>query len=345
MKLNSAVMNDFFHLTPSWDSAQVVRSELSIATWQGIPWFDPLTIGPVSKAQYNDSRSERSAFLMGGRNNRLSEINFYDDLKEIPNELASRDAALENAIRRGCKIVGWFGPIVEEHLPLLQALSFVRELGAEQFYVTTDININIGVPQKPSLKERFTSLRVMSEVEIQECADLWALITSPTPEGLVKWLADSDPKSQIPSANVVHARLAEFPSTHNGLSCLEEGILAYLSSRGPTEIGRLIAYSMALFFGGGLSQWPAVEAIWAFLTASSPAVAPKDRIFNASELATPDDFYKLSVHITDFGLSLLDNHCDYVQAVGLDRWIGGVHLYGKTSAWRWNRSEQSLVSS
>jgi hypothetical protein len=40
--------------------------------------------------------------------------------------------------------------------------------------------------------------------------------------------------------------------------------------------------------------------------------------------------------ITDAGREVLSGRADRVDLGGIDRWLGGVHLHGDGTRWRWN---------
>jgi hypothetical protein len=43
------------------------------------------------------------------------------------------------------------------------------------------------------------------------------------------------------------------------------------------------------------------------------------------------------------GLRVLRAEADHVALNGVDRWIGGVHLAGADSRWRWDEGTESVV--
>lgn len=49
--------------------------------------------------------------------------------------------------------------------------------------------------------------------------------------------------------------------------------------------------------------------------------------------------------VTDAGQKLLDGKADWTAlSGGIDRWLGGVHLIGPQSPWRWDESNKTLVT-
>jgi hypothetical protein len=51
------------------------------------------------------------------------------------------------------------------------------------------------------------------------------------------------------------------------------------------------------------------------------------------------------VALTEAGRSVLDGAADHVSLNGIDRWIGGVHLVGRSVPWRWDEGVEAVVSS
>ena len=47
--------------------------------------------------------------------------------------------------------------------------------------------------------------------------------------------------------------------------------------------------------------------------------------------------------LNETGERLLAGELDYVRLHGIDRWIGGVHLRGHESPWRWDDARETLV--
>jgi hypothetical protein len=52
---------------------------------------------------------------------------------------------------------------------------------------------------------------------------------------------------------------------------------------------------------------------------------------------------KLTLSLTDTGRDVLEAKADWVQINGIDQWLGGVHLQGEESTWRWNEESEKLV--
>jgi hypothetical protein len=70
----------------------------------------------------------------------------------------------------------------------------------------------------------------------------------------------------------------------------------------------------------------------ALLTMSNAGVDLRD----SSHLA------ETSFEITEQGKQTLNGDEDFVRLNGIDLWLGGVHLQGETSDWRWDEAAGTL---
>jgi hypothetical protein len=52
-----------------------------------------------------------------------------------------------------------------------------------------------------------------------------------------------------------------------------------------------------------------------------------------------------TVEISDAGRAVLEGRMDRIKTVGIDRWLGGVHLRGHSVPWRWDTEAQQMVPS
>ena len=47
-------------------------------------------------------------------------------------------------------------------------------------------------------------------------------------------------------------------------------------------------------------------------------------------------------HLTDDGRRVLDGELDWIELGGSDRWLGGVHLAGRSAPWRWDSENRAV---
>jgi hypothetical protein len=50
------------------------------------------------------------------------------------------------------------------------------------------------------------------------------------------------------------------------------------------------------------------------------------------------------VRLTTAGRAALDGTSDHVALNGIDRWVGGVHLVGNDTRWRWNEGTETVTA-
>jgi hypothetical protein len=74
------------------------------------------------------------------------------------------------------------------------------------------------------------------------------------------------------------------------------------------------------------------------LSSTSPPLVALD--LSRSE---EDRVLRGTVALTDAGRSVLAGQLDRVRTCGIDRWLGGVHLHGRSAAWRWDDANQRVV--
>ena len=57
------------------------------------------------------------------------------------------------------------------------------------------------------------------------------------------------------------------------------------------------------------------------------------------EKPTKKELCKWEISITDAGKKVMNNEEDFIKLNGIDYWLGGVHLQGSDSQWRWDEQE------
>ena len=55
------------------------------------------------------------------------------------------------------------------------------------------------------------------------------------------------------------------------------------------------------------------------------------------------EFHRRLVTLTDLGRDVLAGRADRVAAIGIDCWLGGVHLHGRALPWRWDEATARIV--
>lgn len=171
----------------------------------------------------------------------------------------------------------------------------------------------------------------------------WAAFRSPDPRD-VEVLVASD-TSALPYLGAALVRhLEEFPDTDAGLSRTERQILEIVAD-GPIMLFEAFKRNMdreTAPFLGDLGFWARVAAL---APAGHPLLAFADgRPFALNDdPAQPREWARQQVALTETGTAVLAGQQDWVRLNGIDRWLGGVHLTGPKSPWRWERTARQLM--
>jgi hypothetical protein len=137
-------------------------------------------------------------------------------------------------------------------------------------------------------------------------------------------------------AAALQRHLEEFPWTIDGLSRTERRLME-LAVPGPIDLWAAFRRMHDLetaFYIADASFWGLVHA----LASSSPALVSVDV---TSRIRQP--LPRGTISLTETGRAVLQGATDRVRRVGLDRWLGGVHLEGSEATWRWDAAERRIV--
>lgn len=161
--------------------------------------------------------------------------------------------------------------------------------------------------------------RPVSKAQVDVARRAWTAFRAPTP---VAWAALlEEDLSALPSLHgAVERLLASYPAPRTGLSRTEAQILR-AAAEGVQGVGGLFQASQAAeaaVFLGDLSFRRILEGLE---TGDKPL---------------------LQIKITPWGERVLRGEADRVALLGVDRWIGGVHLTPQ-ACWRWDPLGRSLV--
>lgn len=145
-------------------------------------------------------------------------------------------------------------------------------------------------------------------------------------------------------AAALRAHLKRFPSVKNGLSVIEETVLRLVQS-GSSEFADLFSR-----FGDAVPEYGFGDAqLWLTLRRMSGAHEPLISTSGANEYfpgsaLTAETASKVRFGITELGDSALRGEAEVASLNGIDLWLGGVHLEGLKSIWRWDDHSERLVS-
>jgi hypothetical protein len=285
-------------------------------------WRDVLHEGPVPDVDPAQLRRIRAAFL-------------GVDVATF----AERDHAL--AANRDGEYVLWFEADLYDQLQIVQVLTQLAAAGVDPGQVTL-----ICIGEHPGIA-RFGGLGELTAAQLRElpatnaCARLtpaafelatraWAAFRAPAPDALGTIAATRS--AELRFLGEAFDRLSrEYPSTRDGLSLTERRVLAAVAEGAPdagTAFVRAAARETRPYLGDS----------WCFALMERLARAPVPLLD-----AQPPVGRHTGVTLTDTGAQVLAGEADHVRLGGVDRWIGGVHLYGRDVPWRWDEGTESIV--
>lgn len=160
--------------------------------------------------------------------------------------------------------------------------------------------------------------------------------TGPDPRALERVANDGEMTLLPFLAPALRRFLEEYPSTRNGLSRSEHQLLTLLGNAGGAqrlgEAWRAMHARESAYYITDLGMRELVTRLCAEPALVSLLPAASGREWDAS------------VRITPAGREVLAGGADRVHQLGrIDRWMGGVHLVGAESPWRWDAERRHLV--
>lgn len=300
-----------------------------------VPWRDALHEGPVPAGISADELDRvRARFIMSVR---------WADDSFVRRAFAERNAALSDSSLD--EIVLWFEHDLYDQLQLLQIMD--RLAGHTSRRVTL-----IEVGEFPGVA-KFVGLGQLSSSQLASLFDhrrdvtpemsvlarqAWSAFRSSDPialEGLLKSETFELPFLQ----DAILRHLEEFPSTENGLGRTDRQLLE--AARGDRALRHLFNSSQRAeeraYMGDSIVRWRLRQ----LSGGSLPLLTGRARRLAFDDEG--DDFWDQEAVLTPSGRAVLEGKEDAVRLRGLDRWFGGVHLLGRTAAWRWSKSDRRLM--
>jgi RNA polymerase sigma factor (sigma-70 family) len=306
-------------------------------------WADVLYEGPVPGGISDAELLEvRKHFLASPGDPMPSAWAGSDPTLDPVNDLGQWRAVIE-AHDAYDELILWFEHDLFDQLNLIQLLPYIHD----RLPATKPVSlICIGsFPGRPDFKglgeltpDELASLletrERISDAQFDLARRAWLAFRSPTPEPLDR-LRHEDTSALPYLAAALTRFLQEYPWTIDGMSRTERRLLDLAS-------------------GGGIALWDAfphmhegeqvyyvtdgtMASIAETLSHTSPALLTLD--------VSPPSRHVLrgTIALTDSGRSALAGQLDRVSACGIDRWLGGVHLQGRTGVWRWDEQGQRVT--
>jgi hypothetical protein len=287
-----------------------------------LPWRDVLHEGPVPAPATLDSlRPLRARFLAGPGSG---------SAVEIARQLEERDRRFGRGLAEG-EVTLWFEHDLYDQLQLAQVLDWCAAAGRSAVVAgrltLAQSDDYLGAMPPERLRALWESRREVTDAQLEAAQRAWGAFASDDPRDIEQVLDRLDALPFMRAALVRH--LEEFPDAENGLSRIERQALE------------------ALVVG----SWPARELFVAAHHDREEPIFLGDSVFfdrlealaaGADPLVRMDDE---KVWLTDAGRQVLAGTRDRVETLGIDRWLGGVHLKGRRVPYRWDRRARRIVSS
>jgi hypothetical protein len=267
----------------------------------------------------------------------------------ILSSLELRDRQLREAFDGGVPVVLWFEHDLYDQLQLLDVLALADGAGKAPEAIVVD-----SFPARPEfrglgelsadeLETLWPARAVVSAEAMRIAARAWDAVRAPNPRPLTQAASEESP--ELPFLRAALERLLEeLPAPVDGLSGTERRALRAIEEGARTPAAAFVAAQ-------DLEDAPLLGDTWFYraLTALGRGRARLVEVESGEEvpLAPPlsDDrvFAALPLRLTTEGERVLRGEFDRVEALGIDRWVGGTHVT-TASVWRWDPAKRRLVA-
>lgn len=164
----------------------------------------------------------------------------------------------------------------------------------------------------------------------------WEIYRGSNPALLLQF-AKKHNESQPILSNALVCQLEQYPSVKNGLSISEQALLHEVEAKrnGVRAIGYVLGYDEDYRMGDD----ELFQILFRFLRNGVPLIETHKKKLPLKSFA---DLRKAELKLSQAGRDVLSGKVDQIELNGIDRWIGGVHLKGKTVPWRWDSDRGCL---
>jgi hypothetical protein len=308
-------------------NGDIVRDNLLEARIGGdvVVCADVLHEGPCDAGLSPDAFDKARARYLAGRD--------YAAQSDIEASFELRARAIDGAAAED-EVVLWFEHDLFDQLNLLWlvdrlqrarvAMHRVQLIVIGEFAGVSPFH-GLGQLTAPQLASLFPARVAVAESQTAYAADAWAAVCASTPDQMAALAANkAAPLRFVPGA--LRRFLEELPGVLDGLSRTERQGLAAFATGAATlvEAFEMQAQQEAAIFLGDLSFFRAMHGL-------ANAVVPLLTIEGARAALTPE------------GVLVLAGDADHAALNGLDRWVGGIRLEGRTPRVRWDPERGVVV--
>jgi hypothetical protein len=266
----------------------------------------------------------------------------YDDYDRCLTQLTEWDRMIESAEEYD-EVVLWFEHDLFDQLLMIRTLDWYagRNLGRTALSLICIGEFPGVVPfhglgdlSPGQMAALIPKRRRVNEGQKLLARDAWRAFCAPDPRGIEDLLRrDTSPLPFL--AGALRRHLEEFPAVRNGLSRTEQqALLGVAAGHGTFEkLFRATQRMEERVFMGDAS----------FLR-NLRVLAAGSRPLLRLEPSPGGSLRSLGISLTTTAWDVLEGRDDWVQIQGLDRWLGGVHLQGRETQWRWDAEGARLVA-
>ena len=199
------------------------------------------------------------------------------------------------------------------------------------------VGIHAGILRPEQLMPAHAKRQPVSSAQMLIANRVWQAFRSPSPAGLTRLLHRE--LQLLPGMRrAILWLLREYPGTVHGLSRLQRRMLREIASKEPTRVAVIIASILKTESVGDVS-------LLDLLNACAEVEQPLVRLDVTSDARRRKRLkFASQVALTDVGHRVLSGKSDHIELNGIDRWIGGVHLFGRDVPWRWDARLRRIVS-
>lgn len=198
----------------------------------------------------------------------------------------------------------------------------------------------LGELNAEQMSSLFGARQDVSVAQLNLATTAWQSYCSKDPSAIER-LLETDTSALPFLRRAFQLHLERFPFLRNGLGRIENRGLEFINGGVSRFVDLFPRFCEAEpVYGLGDSQF------WVALRRMTDAKEPLLKTGNGADpdqKPTPDTVHNSAFEITPAGKSVLKGETDFVELNGIDIWLGGVHLSGKTDLWRWDDRRQRLT--
>ncbi|HEY0038717.1 MAG TPA: hypothetical protein VGB66_18600 [Longimicrobium sp.] len=283
-----------------------------------LPWRDVLHDGPVPAGLPLRELSLVRAGFIASRG--------WGGVDEARRGFEERDAVLAASADED-EVVLWFEHDLYDQLQLIQVLDWFAAHPRPGLTLINPAQY-LGPSTPDQLRALFALRMPVTRAHLSAARAAWEAFRAPDPRGM-----EAIPGEELAAlphlASALRRHLQQFPSTRDGLSRSERQALEVLAD-GPRPAGELY---VASHHDREDPIWLGDSTFFSYLEDLGPLVTTSDG----------PEFRHRIVALTDLGRDVLAGRADRIAAIGIDRWLGGVHLEGRAVPWRWDEASGRIT--